>query len=220
MAVPSRCALAFLGLVLLSTASRAQTGWTLRVEGGTTDYSSRTFSGFLSGFSELSLDGGKGFGVAGEYHVSELLGVELSLSQIDLDADWREVQIRLISTNPPVVGEVEVASDSGSFSLRPLAATFLFHPFHQDRLDFYLGPQLAWVDFQTDVNGPPDRDSELAYGGKAGLELALGGSPWSAGVTYRYLDTQHEGMEHDQYTGIRLNVVSAVLSYRLGGGGN
>jgi len=219
MAVPSRCALVFLGLLALSAPGRAAGPWTLRAEGGTTNYSSRTFSGFLSGYSELSLDGGKGFGVAGEYHISELVGVELSLSQIDLDADWRDVEIRLISTNPPVVGEVEVASDSGSFSLRPLAATFLFHPFHQGRLDFYLGPQLAWVDFQMGVNGPPDRDPELAYGGKAGLELALGGSPWSAGVSYRYLDTQHEGMEHDQYTGIRLSLVSAVLSYRLGRSG-
>jgi hypothetical protein len=211
--------LAFLSLVLLSTAGRAQTGWTLRVEGGTTDYSSRTFTGFLSGHTELSLDGGKGFGVAGEYRLGPRTGVELSLSSIDLDADWREVEIRLVSTNPTVLREVTVASDSGSFTLRPLAVTFLFHPLQQDRLDFYFGPQLAWVDYQIDVNGPPDRDAELAYGGKAGLELALGRSPWSAGVTYRYLDTQHEGMEHDQYTGIRLNLVSAVLSYRLGRAG-
>lgn len=217
MTAPSRTILALAGLLLLNTAAHAQTGWTLRVEGGTTDYSSRTFSSSLSGFSELTLDGGTGFGVAGEYHISPRTGIELSLSRIDLDADWRTVLIRLVSTNPNVFREETIASDSGSLTLRPLAATFLFHPLQHDRLDFYLGPQLAWVDFQKDLNGPPDRDSEFAWGAKAGLELALGGSPWSVGVTYRYLDTQHEGVEHDQYRGIQLNLVSAVLSYKVGG---
>jgi opacity protein-like surface antigen len=211
MAVTSRCALAFLGLLLLSTAGRAQTGWTLRVEGGTTGYSSRAISGFLSGFTELSLDGGPSFGVAAEYRPNPRTGIELSLSTINLDADWRQVDQR---PNP-----VTVASDSGTFSMRPLAAALLFHP-SRGRLDFYVGPQLSWVDYQIDVDGPPDRDSELGYGGKAGLELALGNSPWSVGATYRYLDTQHEGVEHDQYTGIRLNLVSAVLSYRLGRAGS
>jgi hypothetical protein len=220
MALPSRCSLALLGLLALSTASHAETGpWVLRVEGGTTDYSSRTFSGFLSGHTELSLDGGRGFGVAGEYRLGPRTGVELSLSTIDLDAEWRQVEIRLVSTNPTVLREVTVASDSGRFSLRPLALAFLFHPLRQNRLDFYVGPQVAWVDFKVGLNGPSDRDAELALGGKLGLELALGNSPWSAGVTYRYLDTQHEGVERDQYTGIRINLISAALSYRVGGGG-
>jgi hypothetical protein len=219
MAVPSRCALALLGLLALSTASHAETGpWVLRVEGGVTDYSSLTFSGYMSGHTELSLDGGRGFGVAGEYRLGPRTGVELSLSTIDLDADWRQRELRLVSTNPTVLREVTVATDSGRFSLRPLAVAFLFHPHHHDRLDFYLGPQVSWVDFKIGLNGPPDRDAELGIGGKVGLELALGHSPWSAGVTYRYLDTQHEGVERDQYTGIRLNLVSAALSYRVGGG--
>jgi opacity protein-like surface antigen len=209
MASPSRYAFVLLGLLVLSAPVRAAGPWVVRVEGGTTDYSSRTFSGYQSDSTELRLDGGTGFGVAAEYRASPLVGVELSLSQIDIDADWRQVRF----TPSPV----PVASDSGTFSLRPLAATFLFHPTQDGRLDFYLGPQLAWVDFQIDVNGPPDRDSELAYGGKVGLELAFGDSPWSVGASYRYLDTQHEGMERDQYTGIRLNLISAVLSYRVGG---
>jgi hypothetical protein len=211
MALPSRCILAFLGLLVLSTPIRAAGSWVVRVEGGTTDYSSRTFSSYLRGSTELSLDGGKGFGVAAEYRPGPRTGIELSLSRIDLDADSRQVEFH---PNP-----IPIASDSGTFSLRPVAVTFLFHPLRQDRLDFYLGPQLAWVDFQTDLSGLPDREAELAYGGKLGLELALGNSPWSAGVTYRYLDTQHEGVERDQYTGIRINLVSAALSYRVGRGG-
>ncbi|MES1245641.1 MAG: outer membrane beta-barrel protein [Acidobacteriota bacterium] len=217
MALPSRSAVAFLGLLALGAIPcRAAGPWTIRVEGGTTDYSSETFSSYQSDTSRLRLDGGQGFGVAAEYRPSLRIGVELSLSRIDLDADWRQTQLRLVSTNPTVLREVTVASDSGTLSLRPLAVAFLFH-LSPDRLDFYLGPQVSWVDYQIDVNGPPDRDAEFSYGGKVGLELALGESPWSVGASYRYLEVQHEGMERDQYTGIQLNLISAALSYRIGG---
>lgn len=205
-AVSSRCALAFLGLLLLGTPVLAGP-WVVRVEAGTTDYSSRTFTGFMSDSTELRLDGGTGFGVAAEYRASPLIGVELSLSRIDIDADWNQVRF----TPRPL----PIASDSGTFSLQPLAAALLFHP-ARGRVDFYLGPQLAWVDYKIDLNGPPDRDSELAYGAKAGLEIGIGESPWSVGASYRYMDVQHEGAERDQYTGIRLHLISAALSYRIG----
>lgn len=208
MAAPSRYVVVFLGLLVLSAPVRAAGPWVVRVEAGTTDYSSRTFSSYQSDTTELRLDRGTGFGVAAEYRASPLIGVELSLSQIDIDADWNQYRF-----NPR---RLLIASDSGTFSLRPLAAALLFHP-SRGRVDFYLGPQLAWVDYKIGVDGPPDRDSELAYGGKLGLEVAIGDSPWAVGASYRYMDVQHEGMERDQYTGIRLNLISAALSYRLGG---
>lgn len=208
MAVRSRYALVFLGLLALSAPVCAAGPWVVRAEGGTTSYSSRTFSGYQSDSTELRLDGGQGFGVAAEYRASPLVGVELSLSRIDIDADWS-----LVRHNPR---PLPVASDSGTFSLRPLAAAVLFHP-ARGRVDFYLGPQLAWVDYQIDLNGPPDRDPELAYGAKLGLEVAIGDSPWAVGASYRYMDVQHEGMERDQYTGIRLDLISAAVSYRIGG---
>jgi hypothetical protein len=218
MALPSRCSLALLGLLALSTPSHAAGPLIFRVEGGTTDHSSRTISSSMSGHTELSLDGGNGFGVAGEYRLGPRTGIELSWSSIDLDAEWRAVMIRLVSTNPNVFREEIVGSDSGTLTVRPLAATFLFHPFHHDRMDFYLGPQAAWVQYQQDFTGPPDRNEEIGFGGKLGLDLALGRSPWSAGVSYRFLSILHDGIEHDLYKDIDLNLVSAVLSYRVGGG--
>jgi hypothetical protein len=210
-----RRVLALLCLLVLGMTSRAAAEpWILRVEGGTADYSRQSFSGYSTGYTELSLDGGKAFSLAGEYRTSPRTGLELSLSSIDLDARWRQVEIRPVSFNPVVLREFTIASDSGTFSLRPLALTFLFHPLRQGRLDFYVGPQIAWVDFHIDLEGPPERDDELAFGGKLGLELALGRSPWSAGVVYRFLETQHEGIERDQYTGIGVHLVSGVLSYR------
>jgi opacity protein-like surface antigen len=216
MARLSRCALALLALLAVGATSPAAAGqWVLRAEGGTTDYSKQTFSSHSLGYTELSLDGGQGFGMAAEYRPNRRFGLELSLSSIDLDARSRQVEIRLVSTNPPVVREVTVDSDSGEFSLRPLAAAFLFHPLNQGRLDFYVGPQLAWVDFNIGLRGLQDREAEFAFGGKVGLELELGHSPWAAGVSYRFLETQHDGVEHDQYTGIGIHLVSAVLSYKI-----
>lgn len=207
-------------LLIFATAIHAEPGtWALRLEAGSTDYSRRTFSGHSRGYSELSLDGGNGFSLAAEYRRSPLVGVELSFSSVNLDAEWREVEIRPISFNPTVLREFTIASDDGTFSLRPLAVTLLFHPLRSGRFDFYVGPQLAWVDFDAGLEGPPRRDDEWAFGGKAGLEVDLGSSPWSAGLTYRYFETQHEGMERDQYTGIGIHLVAAVLGYKLGRGG-
>ncbi|HVR99420.1 MAG TPA: outer membrane beta-barrel protein [Thermoanaerobaculia bacterium] len=210
-----RRTLALLGLLALGTTSRAAAApWIFRLEGGIADYSSQTFSSSSLGYTELSLDGGKSYGVAGEYRFSHSTGVELSLSSIDLDASWRRVEIRPVSFNPTVLREFTVASDSGTFSLRPLAVTFLIHPLRQGRLDFYVGPQIAWVDFHIGLEGPPDRDPELGIGAKLGVELAIARSPWSAGVVYRFLETQHEGIERDLYTGTGVHLISGVFSYR------
>jgi hypothetical protein len=216
MVMRFRRALALLGLLALATTSRVAAGpWTLRIEGGTTSYSKQTISSYSLGFTELSLNDGKGFGVAGEYRFIPRVGLELSLSSIDLDARWRQVEHRLVSVNPTVLQDVTVASDSGDFSLRPIALSVLLHPLHQSRLDVYVGPQLAWVDFHVGLQGPPHRDAELAFGGKLGLELNLGNSPWSAGVAYRFLQTQHKGVERDLYTGAAIHFISGVLSYRV-----
>jgi hypothetical protein len=206
------------GALAVSTASQAHAqSWALRLEGLHGDYSSRTFSSHSFGYQELTLDSGNGFSLAGEYRPNRWLGLELSLSQIDLDASWRAVEVRPISFNPTVLREFTVASDSGSFSLRPISFGVLAHPLRPGRFDFFIGPQLSWVVFDIGLKGPPKRDAEVAFGGKAGLEVRLGQSPWSAGLAYRHLEVQHEGMEHDQYTGIGLDVLSAVLTYRFGG---
>jgi opacity protein-like surface antigen len=206
------------GALAVSTASKANAEpWALRLEGLRSDYSSRTSSSYFSTSQELTFDGGNGFSLAGEYRPNRWLGLELSVSQIDLDASFRQVEIRPISFNPTVLREFTVASDSGSFSLRPISFGALVHPLRPGRFDFYVGPQVSWVLYDIGLNGPPDRDAEVAFGGKAGLEINFGQSPWSAGLGYRHLEVQHEGTDRDQYTGIGLDLISAVLTYRFGG---
>jgi hypothetical protein len=210
----ARCARSLLFVLAFAAAAHASP-WALRVDGGRTDYSHHTISSYSLGRSELSLDGGNVLSLAAEYRPTPRLGFELSASSVDLDARWRVIQVRPSPQNPSVPQDVVVASDSGSFSLRPIAVTFLFHPLRTGRFDFYVGPQAGRVAFHAGVNGPPHRDPEWAFGGKAGFEMELGGSPWSAGLVYRFLETQHEGLERDQYTGIGIHQISATLSYRL-----
>src|SRR6266545_3620277 len=199
-----------------STASEAAAAdWAVRLEGLRSYYSSRTFTSYFSGSNELTLDDGNGFSLAGEYRANRWLGLELSWSQIDLDASWRSFETRPISFNPLVLSQVTIASDSGVFSLRPLTFGVLVHPLRRGRLDLYVGPELSWVEYHIGLTGPPDRDSELAIGGKVGLEAELGRSPWSAGVAYRHIEVQHEGMERDQYTGLGVGALSAVLTYHF-----
>ncbi|MBZ0089974.1 MAG: hypothetical protein K8H90_06320, partial [Thermoanaerobaculia bacterium] len=146
-------------------------------------------------------------------------GLELSWSEVRLDADWRRVWYRPDPLDPTVIRAVTVAEDSGDFTLRPLAFAVLWHPLRAGRFDLAVGPQVAWVDYTVGVEGAPDRDAEWAFGAKLAADLRLGNTPWSVGLALRYLEIQHDGSERDLYTGIGLPLVSANLGYRFGAAG-
>jgi hypothetical protein len=206
--------LLFVGLA--GPAEAAGRTWLLRAEGGSAHYSREAFSSTSLSSQRLELDGGDGIGLAAECLVSSRIGLELSLSRIGLDAQYRRVETRPDPADPTRPQEVTVASDSGDFTLLPVAFGAYWHPLRSSRFDLYVGPQLAWVDYDLGLSGPPSRAAEWAFGGKLGVEARLGQSPWSAGVAFRYLDIQHEGLEHDLYTGIGLQVLSLGVSYRIG----
>lgn len=205
----------FAALLFMPSIAYATTRpWSLRLEAGTSQYSRDTFASYAGiHYTELSLNDGHALAIAAEYRPTSLLGVELSFGSVELDARWREVEIRPISFNPTVLEEVTVDSDSGDFALRPITLGLLVHPLRRDRIDFYVGPQLGRTSFHIDLHGPPSRDPEWTFGGKAGVEVRMADSPWSAGLAYRYLETQHDGQEHDPYTGLSIHLFSAVLSY-------
>jgi len=199
-------------LVTVSSSRAAAADWTVRAEGGATDYSRESFSGGSLSHTQLTLDGGYALSIAGEYRPNPRLGIELSLSRIALDAESRHFEIRGIG-NPPRGVAVLVGSDSGDFSLQPLAVTLLFHPLRTSRSDLYVGPQVGWVRYDIGLEGLPPRESEPAVGAKLGWEWRPASSRWSAGLVYRFLDVQHEGLEHDTYTGLPLHLLSLVLSH-------
>lgn len=215
--MPTRFRIALIaGLALLPGRLWAGGDWTLKLAAGVAEYSKETFSSAGLGFDRLELGDGVEVGVAAEYRVGERVGLELSWSQVRLDAEWLRAEYRPDPGDPSVIRAVTVASDSGDFTLQPLAFALLWHPAPGRRIDFYLGPQLAWVDYDVGVDGAPERDAEWAFGGKLGADLRLGESAWSAGLALRYLEIQHEGAERDLYTGIGLPLFAANLNYRFG----
>lgn len=202
--------------LFLATPLHAAGEWVLRLEAGATAYSQESFAGYLIGYDRLELDGGMALGLAAEYRASEHFGVAVSWSRLRLDAQWQRVEYRPDPADPTVPLATTVAAHSGDLTLQPLGIAAYWHPLRHPRFDLYLGPQLAWVPFSVGVEGAPDRDAEWAYGGELGGEIRLGDSPWSVGLTFRHLEVQHDGAEHDLYTGMGLELYSAVLSYRFG----
>ena len=211
-----RSLLALAILITMANGRAVAADLTVRFEAGATDYSRRSFSGSSLGNSELTLNGGYVLSVAGEYRHNPRVGVELSASQIALDAEWRAFEIRGVG-NPPRPVAIPAGSDAGDFTAQPVAVALLFHPLRASRSDFYVGPQVAWVRFDIGLEGPPDRESEAGLGAKVGWEWHPARSPWSVGLVYRFLEVQHEGVERDPYTGLPLHLLSLVLSHRFRG---
>jgi hypothetical protein len=212
---PGTRRVSLLGFLLL-TPSVAHAGsplWTARLEAGSAQYSSHGFNSYGDFTSELSLDSGYSYSLAAEYRPTPHVGLELSIGAVNLDASWRELRIVPVSFNPLVLGQVTIASDTGTLALRPLNLGLLIHPVLRDRFDFYVGPQIGRTDFHLGLQGPPKRDPEWTIGGKAGFEGRIPRSAWSAGLVYRFLDTQHEGIEHDSYGGLGIHLLSVVVSY-------
>lgn len=190
--------------------------WTLRAGLLGTDYQKRLVTGGSLGYDELVLDGGTGFEVAAEFRPSQHIGWELSLERLNVDARLRGFANRF-SGNPPTFHSELVFESDGTFRIEPIAVALLIHPLRARRFDLYVGPQVAWVLYDTSVDGVPDRDPEPGFGGKLGAELRLGeGSPWSLALELRHLQIPHETLEHEIYTDIGIQTAALVVGYHVG----
>ena len=190
--------------------------WTLRAGLLGTDYQKRLVTGGSLGYDELVLDGGTGYELAIELRPSQHIGWEFSLERLNLDAHLRGFANRF-SGNPPTFHSELVFESDGGFRIEPIAAAFLIHPLRARRFDLYVGPQVAWVLYDTSVDGVPDRDAEPGYGGKLGAEMRLGeGSPWSVALELRHLQITHEGIEHDIHHDIGIQTAALVVGYHVG----
>lgn len=210
---------AFLLMVSISAApAMAQPeGWTLRAGVLGTDYQKRLVSAFSLGRTELELDGGTGFEIAAEYRPSRLIGWELSVGRLAVDAELRNIAYRVVSFNPFVLGEEVTFSSEGDFRIEPIAIALLIHPLRDRRFDLYVGPQIAWVRYNADLDGAADREDEPGFGAKLGAELRLGeGSPWSLALELRHLQIPHDTLEHEIYTDIGIQTAALVFGYHVG----
>jgi hypothetical protein len=199
---------------IVPTAARAEVGWSLRAGGIGTSYEKHGGTGYFDYHSHLDLDGGFGPYAAAELRVDRWFGVELSTAKLDLDAHYRETQTVPISFNPTVLREVTRYEADGKYTLKPLALALLFHLRPDRRVSLYVGPQVARVSFANDIGSGP-RDPEMGYGGKAGVEVRFGDSPWAAAAEVGRLEIQHEnGSDHDLYGNFGLATASALIVFR------
>lgn len=214
-----RCVgLALLLLVAVSASARAAEPprWTLRVSGLGTDYEKDLGTSYFSTTSRLHLGEGQGYELAAELRQNRLIGWEIAVSRLEMDADYTVTQLRPVSFDPLVFREETIFASTGDFRLQPISLGLVFHPVDRRSFGLYIAPQVAWVRFDPGIEGAQEHDDEPAFGGKIGAEFSLGASPWSLGLELRHLEIQHESQDRDIYGNMGLDVGSLVFSYRIG----
>lgn len=207
---------ALFGWSLAAAPAAAESSpWTFRLRGLVSDYERDYTYSYMESTSHLKIEDGVGLEIGAEVRWSPLMGLDLALGRLDLDAtDW-SVERRVVSFDPLVFEEVESPRRRGQFVVEHLSATWLFHPIRRRRLDLHVGPLLALARYRTDVGA--DREEEIGWGGRVGGELALGeSSPWSVGVELRYVEFVHEVLDRDAYGNLGLTVAAVTLGYRTG----
>lgn len=198
--------LATLALVCCHATSVAATerGWSLRVDG----FSMDTQRGAPRATSpDTVVYVGDGNGAAGavscEYRRGELVGFELgALGGGDYLGNF---SIRI----GPQHADSLVYSDTVGFSA--IFAGVNFHLTPGDRVDFYAGPSVAYMDYSDitmrvfDGPGAPfdnimnsylvrlSFDRDLAIGANVGMDVPFGEGGWLFNLNARYLDTAIEG---------------------------
>jgi len=166
-------------------------GWRLRVDFGFFDPGGNGIT-IDTGTTTVrsDLDGGGGAGVRGEYQLSRRLGVEIGFfsgASVDID--------------------VGVSGGTSSTVVEVSSYTFLapgldVHLTPDAKVDLYIGPQLAWVNYSdVEVGVLPGSvgtgvsvDTDLGFGGILGLDVPVGERKrWTFQMNLRYLDTKMEG---------------------------
>jgi opacity protein-like surface antigen len=208
------------GLALLAATAPAAAAdaprWALRARGLWTDYSNSSSYSASLGFSTLDLQGEGGAEAALELRQTPRVGWELSAGRMSFETDARSFQyVPDFSTNPVTVRPVLLRQSSPDFETQQLGLALLFHFAPASRLDWYAGPQLAWVEYAIDTGRLSRRKPEIAAGAKLGVEVPLGASAWSAGLEVRYSETQYEEQERDLYGNLGIASAAVGVSYRF-----
>ena len=146
-------------------------------------YSSPT-DDYTAGGLTAELDSALGFLVGFEYHVTDMIGIEPTLSSTSFDLTSREAGF---------------PDENGDTDLMALAVNVNFHFERDSGLDLFVGPTVGYA-FWGDINLDdfPDAiptDSEFLYGVNGGMDYPMGDSNWSfnAGLSYIFVDLTPEG---------------------------
>lgn len=207
---------AALGWSLVATPAVAEwSPWTFRLRGLATNHEKHYSEGFSLGSAYLEVEEARGLELGAEVRMADGFGIDLALGTLRSDATARFVERRVVSFEPLVFEEVETFREEGHFDADLLTVTWLFHPVRSGRFDLQVGPLLSLARYDTDVGD--DRDEELGWGGRLGLEMGLGeASPWSLGLEIRHLELVHEKLDHDYYGDLGLDIAAVTIGYRTG----
>lgn len=143
------CRVAFFSLLILSPASQAQqisdrhSGWTVRAWAGVVcrcvEDDNVTFNDPTFGVSALEMDGSSfGFGVDFERRFNKWLG-------LDIAAGYTEVDVEFSHT-------VGAGVQTDSLGILPIWLALNIHLYESKKVDFYFGPQIAYVLYLDDLS--------------------------------------------------------------------
>lgn len=137
-------------------------------------------------------DSAIGFGIEYEYMASDLIGLDFGLKYIKPD-----VKLNVSGTfngDPFTLAEIK---EGGEFM--PLTAGVMFHLGDSEKLDFYLGPELAYImygdiTFVDPFFGDEAKikfNDEFTFGAKLGLDFAIG-EKWAITAQAEYIAADSE----------------------------
>lgn len=131
------------------------------------DYKFKIFGGLAyvtpmadSDFEGVNFDTSSelGYEVGAEWKPFDRLGFEVSVIDVtqDVEADGLKV---------------------GEIGMQPINITLNFHVINSDRFAWYIGPTVAfvnWDDFESEFGGSSSIDSEETFGISTGIDIGLG----------------------------------------------
>ena len=225
-------ATAVIGLLFFSPAAAAQGGyeagkgsWTVRGFGAWLDTDGeplhfRSIDQFPPvGESSFDLGDGDGMGLALEYRITRRLGVEALALVADLEGE-----VRSVFTDPPIPEQVvtrDVETELFALGLN-------LHLMPGRRIDVYLGPILAFVEYgefrapvvtgeATTGTAFIESSDDTALGATLGADLFLGSSGrWALSGAVRQLWSR---FRKDSFFEIETDplIATAGVAYRFGG---
>ena len=168
--------------------------------------------------THFGFDGGDGFGLGIEYHLSERLGLELGILMADLEAQL------MFDIAPPLpgggFGEALWGMSEGDVDFTPLTLGVNFHLTPGSRADFYIGPFVGYASLgSTTISDLGESfsysfDDEFVYGLGAGLDFPFKkGGPWALTAGVRWMDLTAGDPAAGVSIGLDPLIASAGLAY-------
>lgn len=150
---------------------------------------------------KAEFDSALGVALGYEYRFNDLIGLDVGLQ-------YYKPKVKFEGRG----GSVEVRDDdSGKFM--PLTVGPMFHVAKTDKIDFYLGPELAYVLYggvDLETAGKVDFKNDLVVGAKLGANVLFSGD-WALNFNLEYLAAKAKTDQPDA-DNVKLNAKPLILT--------